>query len=69
MGDPVLDLRPGRGLRFTWSGGTSCRVAAVEPPRRFAYRWYPGSEQHNDVIPITRHAVPTYLVLWNRRSR
>ena len=48
-GDPVMDLRPGGELRFTWSGWTRCRVAAVEPPRRFAYWWHPGSEQHNDV--------------------
>lgn len=47
-GEPVLDLRQGE-LRFSWSGGTRCRVAAVEPPRRFAYWWHPGSEQHNDV--------------------
>src|SRR5215207_5968715 len=48
-GDPVLDLRPGGELRFTWSGGTRCRVATVKPPHRFAYWWHPGSEQHHDV--------------------
>lgn len=49
-----LDLRPGGDLRFE---DARCRVEVVEPPRRFAYSWHPGSEQHVDVplaeLPLT----------------
>jgi uncharacterized protein YndB with AHSA1/START domain len=36
-----IDLQPGGAMRLTWHGhGTySGRVEAVEPPRRFAFRW------------------------------
>lgn len=36
-----IDLRPGGALVMRWAehGETTARVEAVEPPRRFAYRW------------------------------
>ena len=36
-----IDLRPGGELVMRWQehGMTRARVEAVEPPRRFAYRW------------------------------
>ena len=36
-----IDLRPGGALTMRWEehGVTDARVEAVEPPRRFAYRW------------------------------
>jgi uncharacterized protein YndB with AHSA1/START domain len=36
-----IDLRPGGALVMRWQeyGMTRARVEAVEPPRRFAYRW------------------------------
>ncbi len=36
-----VDLRPGGALTLTWHGhaGIRGRVEAVEPPRRFAWRW------------------------------
>lgn len=39
-----IDLRPGRAMRLRWAryGTALCRVEAVEPPTRFAYRWVPG---------------------------
>jgi uncharacterized protein YndB with AHSA1/START domain len=39
----VLELRPGADILFEGARG---RIEAVEPPRRFAYSWHPGSEQH-----------------------
>jgi uncharacterized protein YndB with AHSA1/START domain len=49
-----LDLRPGGAMRFA---DARARVEVVEPPRRFAYSWHPGSEQHLDVpfteLPLT----------------
>ena len=56
--EATIDLRPGGDLIFTWDNETArCRVEAVEPPRRFAYRWHPGSEQHMEApladLPLT----------------
>jgi len=36
-----IDLRPGGAMLLRWSefGEVRARVEAVEPPRRFAYRW------------------------------
>ena len=36
-----IDLRPGGAMVLTWHGhGTyRCRVEAVDPPHRFAFRW------------------------------
>ena len=36
-----IDLRPGGEMAFTWErhGTVRGRVEAVEPPRRFAWRW------------------------------
>ena len=36
-----IDLRPGGALVMRWEeyGIARARVEAVEPPRRFAYRW------------------------------
>ena len=53
-----MELRPGAEARFVWGEQvTRARIAAVEPPRRFAYRWHPGSEQHLSVpldeLPLT----------------
>ena len=42
-----VDLRPGGEISFTWDrsagvrGTNRCVVVAVEPPRRFAFRWRP----------------------------
>jgi len=40
-----IDLRPGGELLFTFGESERCRgiVEAVEPMRRFAYWWQPGS--------------------------
>jgi len=37
-----IDLRPGGELTMRWESGDSARarVEMVEPPRRFAYRWF-----------------------------
>ena len=37
-----IDLRPGGQLTMRWESGDTARarVEAVEPPRRFAYRWF-----------------------------
>ena len=37
-----IDLRPGGELTMRWESGDTARarVEAVEPPRRFAYRWF-----------------------------
>ena len=37
-----IDLRPGGELTMRWDSGDTARarVEAVEPPRRFAYRWF-----------------------------
>jgi uncharacterized protein YndB with AHSA1/START domain len=41
----TIDLRPGGEVIFTWDGSTGARgtsrgvIEAVEPPRRFAFRW------------------------------
>jgi len=37
-----IDLRPGGALTMRWESGDTARarVEAVEPPRRFAYRWF-----------------------------
>jgi uncharacterized protein YndB with AHSA1/START domain len=53
-----FELRPGAEGRFYWENeSTRIRVEAVEPPRRFAYRWYPGSAQREDEpfdsLPLT----------------
>ncbi len=53
-----MELRAGAEARFIWGEQvTRARVEAVEPPRRFAYRWHPGSEQHLSVpldeLPLT----------------
>jgi len=36
-----IDLRPGGAMVMSWAehGSVRARVEAVEPPRRFAYRW------------------------------
>lgn len=36
-----IDLRPGGAIEFRWKehGDSQGTVVAVEPPRRFAYRW------------------------------
>ena len=38
-----IDLRPGGAMVVRWAdhGETRCRVVAVEPHTRFAYRWAP----------------------------
>jgi uncharacterized protein YndB with AHSA1/START domain len=56
--ETTLDPRPGGELVFRWDNEIARgRVEAVEPPRRFAYWWHPGSEQHLDVpldqLPLT----------------
>ena len=37
-----IDLRPGGELTMRWESGDTARarVETVEPPRRFAYRWF-----------------------------
>ena len=37
-----IDLRPGGEMTMRWESGDTARarVEAVEPPRRFAYRWF-----------------------------
>jgi uncharacterized protein YndB with AHSA1/START domain len=53
-----MSLSPGTVYRMIWEEG-SCRmrVAVVEPPRRFAYQWYPGSGEDAAVpfndLPLT----------------
>ncbi|HET6316859.1 MAG TPA: SRPBCC domain-containing protein, partial [Chloroflexota bacterium] len=52
----TIDLRPGGEVIFTWDGstgpvGTSRGVIeAVEPPKRFAFRW----QSVADDVPMTR---------------
>jgi uncharacterized protein YndB with AHSA1/START domain len=38
-----VDLRPGGAMELRWAehGSSRGRVEAVEPPRRFAFRWAP----------------------------
>jgi uncharacterized protein YndB with AHSA1/START domain len=38
-----VDLRPGGAMELRWAehGSSHGRVEAVEPPRRFAFRWAP----------------------------
>ncbi len=38
-----VDLQPGGAITLRWadSGTSHARIVAVEPPRRFAYRWAP----------------------------
>ena len=38
-----VDLRPGGAMELRWSehGSSRGRIEAVEPPRRFAFRWAP----------------------------
>ena len=40
-GATEIDLRPGGAMKLTFAehGSVRARVEAVEPPRRFAYRW------------------------------
>jgi uncharacterized protein YndB with AHSA1/START domain len=39
----AVDLRPGGAMELRWTeyGSSRGRVEAVEPPRRFAFRWAP----------------------------
>jgi uncharacterized protein YndB with AHSA1/START domain len=48
-----IDLRPGGALSLTWREYPTLhgRVEAVEPPRRFAYRWLTTSEPRADATP------------------
>lgn len=50
-----LDLRPGGAVTFTWRSGerTHAVVEAVEPPRRFAYRWCLEHDVPVDAGPTT----------------
>ncbi|MCC6791414.1 MAG: SRPBCC family protein [Thermomicrobiales bacterium] len=45
------------GAMFVLGGDARCRIEAVEPPRRFAYSWHPGSEQRTQTpfeeLPLT----------------
>jgi uncharacterized protein YndB with AHSA1/START domain len=36
------------GARFLLGGDARCRIETVEPPRRFAYSWHPGSDQQTE---------------------
>ena len=39
-----IDMRPGGAMLLKWNHGTSrAIVETVDPPRRFSFRWYPGS--------------------------
>lgn len=46
-----VDLRPGGAMTFTFGEDGRCPaiVEAVDPMRRFAYWWKPGSEQEDEV--------------------
>jgi uncharacterized protein YndB with AHSA1/START domain len=49
-----IDLTPGGDVAFGWSQGRfRARVEAVEPPRRFAYRWCLDSDTPVDEGPTT----------------
>lgn len=55
-GCEMTELRVGAG--FVMGGHARCRIEAVEPPRRFAYSWHPGSVQHEETpleeLPLTQ---------------
>lgn len=54
MACTIPELRAGADFTFKSARG---RIEAVEPPRRFAYSWHPGSEQHEEMplaeLPLT----------------
>ena len=47
-----IDLRPGGAMLLRWSeyGEVHARVEAVEPPRRFAYRWAARNAEPGDEL-------------------
>ena len=56
-----IDLRPGGAMALTWEehGTVRARVEAVEPPRRFAYRWASAM----DVEPTDGHSTLVEFLL------
>jgi len=54
-----IDLRPGGAMTFLFGAEGSCPaiIEAVDPMRRFAYWWKPGSEQVGEVPADNRTLV------------
>ena len=50
----IPELRAGADFTFEYQQGMSApgRIAAVDPPRRFAYSWHPGSEQLEEMTLV-----------------
>lgn len=59
FGEVTMDFRVGGAMTFFWDGEehARARVAAIDPPRHFAYQWHPGSVQQFDKpfdeLPLT----------------
>lgn len=49
-GGAEIDLRPGGKLLLIFDEGASRGIVeTVDPPRRFAFRWYPGAGENPDL--------------------
>lgn len=67
----TIDLRPGGEIEFAWRehGNAFGTVVAVEPPRRFAYRWHYARETRDETTPGNSTLVEFTLAAEGEQTR